>query len=127
MAAFSLRRIGFVLTGALLAGIGATLLQAVGVRPVYSVVVAIAGAMPVLLEGMRPAEGSVDTGTQLQYALVEIVGALAVGMFGAFALVLADVSQGILVGGATLAAYVGGFMARSAIRGGSDAEDVEDD
>ena len=121
-----LRRVGLVLTGALLAGVAATVLQTAGVRPVYSVVIALAGAMPVLLEGMRPAERAGSTGTQVQYALAEILSALAVGMFGAFALVLAEVSEGILVGAATLAAYVGGFLARAAVRGGGEVDEDAD-
>lgn len=125
MARLLLRRVGLVLTGALLAGVAATVLQTVGVRPVYSVVIALAGAMPILLEGMRPAERAGSTGTQVQYALAEILGALAVGMFGAFALVLAEVSEGILIGAATLAAYVGGFLARAAVRGGGEVEDAD--
>lgn len=127
MAAFSLRRIALVLTGAALAGIAATILQAAGIRPVYAVVIGLSGAMPVLLEGMRPTDtvGQSDRGGRIVRALAEILGALAVGLFGAFALVLASVSQGILVGGATVAAYLGGFMARAAVHGRGDDTDDE--
>lgn len=114
-----------VLAGAALAGVAATVLQAVGVSPVYAVVVGLSGAMPLLLQGMRPAGRSGATGDRIQYAIAEIFGALLVGTFGAFALVLADVSQGVLVTVATLATYVGGFMARAAI--GTGAEDVDDE
>lgn len=123
MAQLSPGRIGLVLSGAFLAGVAATVLQAVGVSPAYAVVVGLSGAMPILLEGMRPSDDSPDTGTRLQRAAAEITGALFVGMFGAFALVLADVSDAILVVGATLGAYVGGMFARSAIRSGADESD----
>lgn len=115
MAPFTLRRVALVISGAFVAGVAATVLQVAGVPTPYAVVVGLAGTMPVLLEGMRPTEATPDRGTRLQWALAEIVGALVVGLFVAFALVLAEVSIQWLVVGSTLGAYVGGFLARSAV------------
>ena len=120
MAPFTPRRIGLVVSGALVAGVAATLLQVLQVHPAYAIVVGLSGAMPVLLEGMRPVEGKLDRGSRLQMAFAEILGALTAGMFGAFALVLAEVAEPILAAGATLFAYLGGFFARSAVTGDDD-------
>lgn len=123
MSQYTVRRIGLVLSGAFLAGVAATVLQMVGVPTPYAVVVGLAGAMPVLLEGMRPTEATPDRGTRLQWAVAEIGGALVAGLFVAFALVLAEVSTQVLVVGSTLGAYVGGFMARAAVDSGGEDDD----
>lgn len=123
MASFTLRRVALVLSGAFVAGVAATVLQVIGVPTPYAVVVGLAGAMPVLLEGMRPTKASPDRGTRLQWAAAEISGALIVGLFVAFALVLVDASAQVLVVGSTLGAYVGGFMARAAVDNGGEGDD----
>lgn len=107
------RRVALVVSGALLAGIVATVLQVSGIREVYAVVVALAGTMPILLEGMRPGEGADTTEGRLRAAAAEIAGALTVGLFGAFVLVLTETTGSLLVGGAALATYLGGILARS--------------